>query len=125
MKRFFILLLIISLCIIPVPVSAEGNMPFSDVPANAWYYDDVRKAYDMGLISGITATTFSPDKNLRYCEAVKLAACMHQRYTEETVTLKDSPSGKWYDSYVKYAFENYIILYVDEYPWEEPATRAG
>ncbi len=125
MKRFIIIFLILSLSIIPVPVSAAGSMPFTDVPANAWYYDDVQKAYDLGLISGTTTTTFSPDKNLRYCEAVKLAACMHQQYTEGKVTLKDSSSGKWYDSYIKYAIDNYIILYSDEYPWEQPATRAG
>lgn len=35
--------------------------PFSDVPENAWFYDAVAFAYQRGLFSGTSETTFSPE----------------------------------------------------------------
>lgn len=35
-------------------------MPFADVALDRWSYQDVLKAYELGLIKGITATTFVP-----------------------------------------------------------------
>ena len=38
-----------------------AELPFTDVSASAWYYSDVKGAYDTGLINGMTATTFEPE----------------------------------------------------------------
>lgn len=38
-----------------------GALPFTDVLPGAWYYDAVRWAYQTGLVSGTSATTFDPD----------------------------------------------------------------
>ena len=96
--------------------------PFTDVPASAWYYNDVKTAWEQGLINGKTATTFAPDDNLTYAEAVKLAACMHQKHATGAVTLANG-TPNWYDSYVKYAKDNGIIN--KDYAWNAQATRAG
>ena len=37
------------------------KMPFTDVSSNDWYADSVAAAYENGIVSGTTATTFSPD----------------------------------------------------------------
>lgn len=37
---------------------------FTDVPTNAWYYNSVKTAYELGLTSGTSATTFSPKKSV-------------------------------------------------------------
>ena len=96
--------------------------PFTDVFGTDWFIDDVIYAYSLGLIDGTTPTTFSPKSNLTYAEAVKLAACMHQLYTDGEVTLEND-SSVWYQSYVDYAKENGIIS--KDYDWGAPATRAG
>ena len=96
--------------------------PFTDVPQSAWYYYDVKNAYEMGLINGKTATLFAPNDNLTYAEAVKLAACMHQKYTTGSVTLANA-SPIWYQSFVDYAKANSIII--KDYNWSAQATRAG
>ena len=45
-----------------VPSGESGSaLPFTDVPENAWYYDAVVYAYENGLMSGTSATTFSPN----------------------------------------------------------------
>ena len=122
MKRWICLFLALALCLSAFAVTALAACPFTDVPEKEWYYADVVNAYGMGLINGKTATTFKPNDNLTYAEAVKLAACMHQRYTTGAVTLKNG-SPKWYQSYVDYCIEKDIITKI--YEWDQPATRAG
>ncbi|MBQ1351662.1 MAG: S-layer homology domain-containing protein [Oscillospiraceae bacterium] len=86
----------------------EYVFPFTDVPTSAWYYSWVRSAHQMGLINGETPTLFRPLNNLTYAAAVKLAACMHQLYTEGKVTLTNG-SPNWYDSYYQYCRNKGII----------------
>ena len=120
MKR--ILGAIVAVCLILTMVPAVlAVTPFTDVTADQWYYSDVENAYDMGLINGKTATEFAPQDNLTYAEAVKLAACMHQRYTTGAVTLTNGTP--WYQTYVDYCKDNGIIT--KDYPWEFNASRAG
>ena len=40
---------------------SSGSNPFSDVSANAYYYDAVLWAVENGITSGTSATTFAPD----------------------------------------------------------------
>ena len=39
----------------------KGTMPFTDVPADSYYYDAVLWALDKGITSGSTATVFNPN----------------------------------------------------------------
>jgi len=41
--------------------TASLQSRFSDVPADAWYFDAVNSAADAGLVSGYSPTTFGPD----------------------------------------------------------------
>lgn len=93
-----------------ITVAPQRVMNFTDVKIGEWYYNNVKSAYNMGLIDGKTATTFNPNDNMTYAEAVKLAACMHQLKKDGAVTLTNSKTGNWYDSYVDYAIKNGIIV---------------
>jgi len=101
------------------PVSKP--FPFTDIPASAWFYNDVKTAWETGLIDGKTASQYAPNDELTYAEAVKLAACMHQLYTTGSVTLDNG--DPWYQSYVDYATTNGIIS--GDYDMNAPATRMG
>lgn len=83
--------------------------PFSDVTADQWWYNDILKAYERGLVNGMTADTYAPRGELSISQAVKLAACMHQLYHEGKVTLANSPTQPWYQSYVDYCIAKGII----------------
>lgn len=84
--------------------------PFSDVQRGSWYYDDVLNAYERGLVDGMTATSFDPGGTLTAAQCVKLAACMHQLYSDGAVALAPGTGNTpWYRSYVDYALENGII----------------
>lgn len=115
-----VMALVLSLALLPLSALAAG-MTFTDVPAGEWYYNDVKQAVESGLINGKTTTTYCPNDNLSYAEAVKLAACMHQKYTTGAVTLQNG--SPWYQSYVDYAKANGIIS--KDYSWNAKATRAG
>jgi len=88
-----------------------GSLPtFSDVNEGSWYYSDVVYAVKRKLIDGRSPTIFDPEANLSVCEAIKLAACIHQLYNEGAVTLTNG-SPAWYDSYVSYALKNGLITH--------------
>ncbi len=109
------------LSFLPSVVSAESSLPFTDVSPSAWYFKDVKNAYEKGLINGKSATRYAPDDQMTYAEAVKLAACMHQQKKEGSITLKSG--NPWYTPYVEYAYANGLIS--ELMPWDQAATRAG
>ncbi|MBR6321384.1 MAG: S-layer homology domain-containing protein [Lachnospiraceae bacterium] len=48
------------------------KIPFKDVPAKASYHDAVAWAYNSGIISGTSKTTFSPDKTVTRYQVVQM-----------------------------------------------------
>lgn len=90
------------------PEDEKKELPFTDVPQTAWYYESVQNAWEAGLIDGVTATKFKPDDTLTVAQAIKLAAALYQMEHEGEVTLRNG-SVNWYDSYVSYAVANGII----------------
>lgn len=122
MKKALSLALALILCLgLFTGFASAAEMPFTDVQPAEWFYNDVKNAYDMSLINGRSATLFEPNGYLTYAEAVKLAACMNERYQTGAVTLKN---GKpWYQTYVDYCKKNGIIT--KDYSWNANATRAG
>ena len=49
---------------------ADGATPFTDVSADAYYYDAVLWAVEQGITSGTSATTFSPDATVNRGQTV-------------------------------------------------------
>ena len=50
---------------------------FADVSANAWYYDNVKTAYELGLVNGSSDTTYAPDDNITVAEVQTIVARIH------------------------------------------------
>ena len=90
------------------PEAEEKGLPFTDVPQTAWYHESVQKAWENGLIDGVTKTQFQRDGTLTVAQAIKLAAALYQMEHEGEVTLTNGRTN-WYDSYVSYAVANGII----------------
>ena len=108
-------------------VNAEHYSKFTDVKPDSWYYEDVDNAVRLGIINGKTETTFAPDDNLTYAEAIKLAACMYQLYKDGSVYLVLG-GNPWYQTYVDYAKDHGIItenFFYKVSNINEKATRAG
>ena len=61
-KKLLSLLLAVLMRTALMPFSAlAAALPFTDVPADAWYYPVVKEAYEKGITNGVTRTTFEPN----------------------------------------------------------------
>lgn len=50
----------------------DSDLPFSDVAPDSWCYEAVKSAYEEAVITGTSATAFSPDKALTRGQAVTI-----------------------------------------------------
>ncbi len=96
---------------------------FSDVPDSAWYADDVRQAYELGLINGKTRNTFDPTGNLTIGEAMTMACRVHAIYFGAEFA-PDATRVPWYAATVEYALGNGIIVAGEYADYEAKATRS-
>ena len=112
MKKAICLLAAALFCLslLPVRTGAAGGMsnfkrtaaykPFSDVPENSWYRDNVAAVCEFGLMNGKDADTLDPDGLLTVAEAVTIAARVHAAYYGKTIPSLPT-AAHWYDMYVR------------------------
>ncbi len=88
--------------------SENTKLPFTDVSPSDWFYNDVKTAYEKGLVNGKSETLFCPDDDMTYAEAVKLACAIYQLDRDGKVSI---PNGSlfWYSTYMDFALTNGII----------------
>lgn len=120
MKKLLSTVLAGAMCL-SMSTAFAAEMNFTDVTESDWFYNDVKTAVELGLVSGKAEAEYAPADNLTYAEAIKLAACMNQLYSEKAVTLV--PGEPWYQSFVDYCKEKNIIT--KDYDFSEYATRSG
>lgn len=89
----------------PIKTYAPGT--FTDVPEGEWYAANVKSAYELDLVSGTSATTFSPNDNISVAATLTLAARIHSTY--HTGQASFTQGDPWYQVYVDYAVKNNII----------------
>lgn len=106
------------------PVKYHPGM-YTDVAENAWYGTEhrgvIRDAAELGLMNGMGDGTFRPDKELRICEAVKIACVLHDIYHGGDGIWEISEP--WYRIYMEEAVKRRIIGENEFASPEEPATQ--
>ena len=95
---------------------------FTDVPSGAWYAESVQTTYELDLLKGSTASTFTPAGNISIAETLALACRLHSIYHTGTVDL--AQGTPWYQVYVDYAVANGIITAGQYSSYTAAATRA-
>ena len=55
--------------------ASETSQIFTDVSADHWAYATVGTAYQLGFVKGTSATTFAPDEEVTYPQAIKMLVC--------------------------------------------------
>lgn len=90
--------------------NGDGTLPFTDVRETDWFYDDVVFAYENGLFSGTTATTFSPYASMT---RAMLVTVLYRLEGEPAVTgrsgFSDVTIGSYYEAAVTWAADNGIV----------------
>lgn len=108
----------------PPAITVENQFTDVNTTTGNWYYNDVLLAVQLGLVNGKSATEYKPGDNITFAEVIKLAAAMHQVYTDGAVSLQPSSGAgvQWYQSYVDYCKQNGIIS--KDYNYTQNVTRA-
>lgn len=95
---------------------------FTDVSGDAWYRENVKTVYELGLMKGNSNTSFNPQGNVTVAETIVMAARLHSIYHKGSADFEQS--AVWYEPYVDYAIENRLINGVTKVDYNESATRA-
>ncbi|MFI3226572.1 MAG: S-layer homology domain-containing protein [Clostridia bacterium] len=73
-------------------------MPFTDVSVDDWFYEDVLYLYDLGLMTGTSTTTFSPNEgSSRAMMAQMMYNLEGQPERTEFDFFPDVEVGQWYE----------------------------
>lgn len=86
-----------------------GDLPFSDVRSSDWFYEPVCYAYETGIMTGTSATTFAP--NLTTTRGM-IVAILHRLEGSPSVGsagFKDVKTGDWYADAVNWAAANGVV----------------
>lgn len=85
-------------------------IPYTDVSANAWYYNPVRFVSESSLMNGVTATQFAPDANL---SRAQLTQILYNKEGTPAVSggspFTDVAAGTWYTNAVVWASADGIV----------------
>lgn len=92
-QRIFSLFLLVALVFsLAAPVSAAGEMNFTDVAPDDWYYTYVKDLYDNDIVHGTTPTTFSPQGQVTLGEALKLGPYVRRLWRSNTHRVPIGPA---------------------------------
>ena len=95
---------------------------YTDVLPYDWFAENVKTAFEYGLMFGVGDGMFLPNGKLSAAEAITLACRLHIAYRgEENTFVQGTP---WYQVYVDYAEENGLLPAGLGADLTAPATRA-
>lgn len=136
MKRMLSLVLVLALLFaFEIPVfagdaglqnfsPATAYVPFSDVPSDAWYAENVKTVCEYGLMQGKGQGKFMPGGKLSVAETLAIACRLHNIFQGGDGVI--GQSAPWYQSYIDYAAEYEIISFPSASPtfWNESIQRS-
>lgn len=95
----------------PPDVNVDKEFPFTDVSPDRWSYDYINQLYQLGIVNGMTATTFAPAANVTRAQFVKLIAGLANADigTDTNSGFDDVPTNAWYAPYVTWAVKNGVV----------------
>ncbi len=94
---------------------------FTDVKGTSWYANEVKSAYELGFMNGMTATSFEPSGNVTVAQGITMTARIHAINLGTEVPA--NTEGAWYNSAVKYAISNGLFADGDFDSYTRPIKR--
>lgn len=88
-----------------------NNFPFTDVSENKWYYSAIKKAYQMGIVKGVSAIHFAPERPITREEAAGIIAhTFNYSHSDKALAYKDKGKiSSWAEDSVKAVTEKKIF----------------
>lgn len=98
----------------PIETTPAGDLPFDDVKAGDWFSDDVRYAWENGLMNGTTDRSFEPNSNITRGMIVTI---LYRLAGEPDMTaanpFKDVASAAYYADAIVWAAEQGVVTGYD------------
>lgn len=103
---------------------ANANQnPFTDMTSH-WAKDDILALYQKGIVAGVTATTFEPDREITRAEFAALMVRALNISAPGEMTFTDVAEGAWYAESIKIAaYAGLIQGYEGQFRPEDTITR--
>ena len=103
--------------------SAPRDFVFSDVASSAWYYGDVKWAFDQYLMNGVSATEFAPNGVV---DAATIVTVLARTIGVDLTQFADStevnlPQDQWYSAAANWALQAGLID--DSFERNKPFAR--
>lgn len=125
MKKLFSLILTFTFMLsLALPCAASDG--FSDVPADSWASEVIRRADALGLMQGVGGGAFGYGRTVKRCEFVTLLGRMlgWTPVAPQTASFADVGTKTWYYSAVETALANGSFDKSKNFRPEEPITRS-
>lgn len=111
---FFVLICSILLSIASTPIMTlnAADVLFSDVKKTSWYYDEVKKVYEEGIMEGKSDTKFDPVAHMSRAEFVTVLCRLSgddYKGKGSTLTFSDTRTDAWYADYVGWGVETEMV----------------
>lgn len=81
---------------------------FTDASADEWYAESVKYVYEKGMMSGTSATTFSPNATTTRGMLISILHRLDGEKSAPSAAFTDVPAGQWYANAVNWAVANGI-----------------
>jgi len=106
------------LCVLAVSVSSAGKLPFTDVPADAWYYGTVAEAYEAGIMKGQSDTLFAPERTMTRSEFVmllyRITGVNETGFSTELERFAVGDPEQWYSEAMGWAVKRELVKGMDD-----------
>ena len=113
--------------VVAIPTLTGKNFEkITDVHADDWFYEYVKKSYEDGLFTGTSDTTFEPNANLTRGMFITVLSRFDKADTSNYANIfYDVKPGEWYQEAVNWGAANGIVNGVgeNEFRPNDPITR--
>ena len=96
------------------PKPSQPQARYTDT-AGHWAQADIEEMAERGIVSGVTETTFEPDRDITRAEFATLMAKALNLPLDASAAFEDVRGDEWYVSYVNAAAEAGLIIGYDGY----------
>ena len=99
----------------PEVVEPDTTITFTDVKENDWFFESVKKAYESGLMKGMTDTEFAPTLSVtRAMFVTVLYRLAGEPVVNFALGFDDVKSEEWYTEAIRWAASENIVLGVTD-----------
>ena len=103
-----------------------AELPFTDVKATNWSYEDIAYVYEKGLMQGTSATTFSPQLSTSRAMIVTILWRLEgSPVVNYAMSFDDVAPDQWYTEAIRWAQANGIVngYSAEKFGMNDPITR--